>query len=96
MKNNQNMMILKRLIIYKTKSMKNNIVKVPSYLIDMVVLENRKLMLMSGEITLITLDKKSINDKITFAEARQYKGKLFGKDINYHLTHVSTLVTNKN
>ena len=95
MKPNQNMMISKRLIIYKTKSMKNDIVKVPSYLIDMVVLENKKLMLMNGDTAIITLDKKSINDRITFAETSQYKGKLFGKDISYHLAHVNTLVTNK-
>jgi len=91
MKQNQNMMILKRLIIYKTKSMKKNIIKVPSYLIDMVVLENKKLMLMNGETPIITLDKKSINDRITFAETRQYNGKFRGEDIKYHLTHILTI-----
>jgi hypothetical protein len=86
------MMILKRLIVYKTKTMKNNIVKVPSYLIDLVVLENKKLMLMNGEIAVITLDKKSINDRITFAESRQYEGKFLGKEIKYHLAHVNTSI----
>lgn len=92
MKPNQNMMILKKLIIYKTKSIVNNIIKVPSYLIDMVLIENKKIMLMKDETTIITLDKESINDKIIFAETRQYKGKLNKKDIEYHLVHIKTLI----
>ena len=94
MKKNQNMMILDKLIVYKTKSMKNGIIKVPSYLIDMVVFQEKKLMLMSEDITIITLDKKNLDERIIFAESVQYEGRLFGKNIKYHLTHVNTLNSN--
>lgn len=75
--------------------MKNNIIKVPSYLIDMVVLENKKLMLMNGDITISVIDSKNIKDRISFAEKTEYKGRLFGKEISYHLIHINALKTSK-
>ena len=86
-------MISKKMIIYNTKSLRKGIAKVPSYLIDMVLLENKILMIKSQDVTICRLDKKVINNAIILVESKQYDGRLNKLPIKYHLIHIDTSIT---
>lgn len=83
-------MISKKMIIYKTQTLRKGVAKVPSYLVDMVLLENKILMIKSEELTVAKLDKKTIKDAIKSIELRQYNGRLNNEPIKYHLVQIET------
>lgn len=82
-------------MIYKTQTLRKGVVKVPSYLIDMVLIDNKILMLKSESVTIVRLDKKNIEKHIKYVESRKYSGKLYKEDIEYHLVQIDTLINKK-
>jgi hypothetical protein len=70
-------------------------VKVPSYLVDMVLQKNKILMIKSEDVTVAKLDKKNINEAIKYVESRQYNGRLNNESIKYHLIQIETSKTKK-
>ncbi len=64
-------------------------VKIPSYLLDMVMLEKKRIIIKSQNYVVIQLDKRNIEKRITQTESKEYAGKLFQKDITYHLVHIN-------
>ncbi len=95
MKKPQNMMISEKMIIYKTNTIRKGVVKVPSYLVDMVLQKNKILMIKSEDVTVAKLDKKNINEAIKYVESRQYNGRLNNESIKYHLIQIETSKTKK-
>jgi hypothetical protein len=89
------MMISEKMIIYKTNTIRKGVVKVPSYLVDMVLQKNKILMIKSEDVTVAKLDKKNINEAIKYVESRQYNGRLNNESIKYHLIQIETSKTKK-
>lgn len=66
------------------------IVKVPSYLVDMVMLENKTLMIKSDDVVISKFDKKTIAEKIRQIESKEFDGMLYEKAIKYRLIRIDT------
>jgi len=88
MKKNQNQMISEKLIIYKTSTMKRGIVKIPSYLVDMVLLEGKVLMIKIGEKIVSKFNKENMESYIKTIESHLYDGILYQQNIKYNLVQV--------
>lgn len=70
--------------------MRSGVTKVPSYLVDMVMLKNKILIIKSGDISVAQFTKETVQESIVLVEATEYDGRLFKKDIKYHLIHINT------
>ena len=70
--------------------MRKGIVKVPSYLVDMVMLEGKTLILKNEDIVICKIKKKTIESRIKQIESKEFDGKLFEKAIKYHLIQIDT------
>jgi len=56
----------------------------------MVLMKNKILMVKSDDIVVLQLTKETIEESIVLTESKQYDGRLYEKDIKFHLIHLKT------
>jgi hypothetical protein len=77
-------------------TMNKGIVKVPSYLVDMVLMEGKTLMIQIEDKIVSKFNKDTIESAIKEIESKVYKGKFNQEDIEYHLIQIRLEIkTNK-
>lgn len=76
--------------------MNKGIVKVPSYLVDMVLMEGKTLMIQIEDKIVSKFNKDTIESAIKEIESKVYNGKFNQEDIEYHLIQIRLEIkTNK-
>ena len=84
-KDKKNITIGEHFVVYNTKTMRESIVKIPSYLIEEVLSKNKKIIIQSNKKTVAVYDIVALKKNIMSVERTVYDGWLNGEEIQYNL-----------